>query len=74
MSHKSNWHPGPLPAGTFNFGGIVTHDMISKDGKSMGFKFADFHGDHVMANGERVEPNEVAFYNNSLEVPPSAEG
>lgn len=39
----SEWKKGPLPAGTWNWGAIVT------DSVRAGFYFADFMGDHAMA-------------------------
>jgi len=63
------WKDGPLPPGTWNWGGVVLKDMAS------GFYFADFHGDHVtlVPSGRRVEAEEVLMYNNSLELPPQNE-
>lgn len=62
-----SWKKGPMPAGTWNWGGVVPVGT-----GTYGFFFADFHGDHVILipSGKRVEPHEVAFYNNSLELPP----
>ncbi len=61
------WKPGPLPPNTFFWGGCVP-----KGEEGGGFYFADFCGDHVKLIGtDRVlKPDEVAFYNNSLELPP----
>jgi hypothetical protein len=72
------WQRGPLPKGTWNWGGVVTIAMLSESGKSSGFHFADFCGDHVKVETfkdgrrghERVEAHEVAFYNNALDLPP----
>jgi hypothetical protein len=74
----NGWKKGPLPKKTWGFGGVVTLKMT--DAKSIlsgkhnrGFQFADFHGDHVfIVNGKertRVEADEVAFYNNDIQVP-----
>lgn len=59
------WKKGPLPAGTYYWGGVV------KVGQgTTGFYFADFRGDHVTTpDGERIEADEVAFYDNSLRLP-----
>lgn len=61
------WKKGPLPAGTWQWGGVMVHGE-----STMGFHFADFKGDHVLLfdkNNRRVEAWEVAFYNNSLTLP-----
>jgi hypothetical protein len=61
------WKKGPLPKGTFNWGGVMV-----KGTSATGFHFADFCGDHVklpMSNNKRVEAQDVAYYDNSLEVP-----
>jgi hypothetical protein len=62
------WLKGPLPEGTWNWGGVVPVDS-----KGWGFHFADFHGDHVtICPGEkRLEANEVLYYNNALDMPPA---
>lgn len=61
------WKKGPMPAGTFNWGGVVT-----KDCPKGGFYFADFRGDHVLLNdGRRIEAADVVLYDNELEVPTS---
>jgi hypothetical protein len=59
------WKPGPLPKDTYHWGGVV---LVGQEGTG----FADFHGDHVLLcpGGRRVEPDEVALYDNSLELPP----
>ncbi len=61
------WKRGPLPPDTFQWGGVVPTDH---DGS--GFYFADFHGDHVcICPGDRtLKADEVAWYDNSLELPP----
>ncbi len=68
-----SWKRGPLPAGTWNWGGVVPFDM-----KGTGFFFADFKGNHVeilKADGtiRRLEPHEVIWYNNALDLPPPPE-
>lgn len=64
---ETGWKPGPLPPGTSGWGGIVTVKMVRS--KSTGFRFADFRGDHVVCDHQRIEPDQVAFYNNSLTCP-----
>lgn len=66
------WKPGPMPVGTYNWGGVVPTSH-----KGSGFYFADFCGDHVKivshlgdAEGQVLQPHEVKFYNNSLGLPP----
>ena len=69
------WKKGPMPPGTYGFGGVVPIG-----GAGGGFYFADFQGDKVKAIGlKNVETGEedafltgsqVAQYNNSLELPP----
>jgi hypothetical protein len=69
-----HWHKGPLPPNTYNWGGVVA---VGDEGK-MGFMFADFGGDKVTlvgtGSGRRsdtvLRPDEVAWYNNSLTLPP----
>lgn len=70
------WKKGPLPPGTYNWGGVV----LVGDSPD-GFYFADFCGDHaIVLKGKigdtnsvdtRVEADQIAMYNNSLELPPS---
>lgn len=63
------WRRGPLPPNTYQWGGVVP---VGAD-TCGGFYFADFCGDHVLINdGERVEPDQVAWYDNSLTLPPDA--
>lgn len=61
------WKDGPLPADTYNWGGVVLIGQNPKDG----FFFADFCGDHVKLcpDGKKVNADEVLLYNNSLELP-----
>lgn len=65
-NHDHGWKPGPLPGGTYHWGGVV------KVGMSGGFYFADFCGDHVKVcpGGEVILPDQVAMYNNCLRLPP----
>jgi hypothetical protein len=65
------WKRGPLPPGTYNWGGIVNTEAA----RLGGFFFADFHGDHALVIGkagridERVEAGDVLAYDNGLELP-----
>lgn len=61
------WKKGPMPADTWNWGGVVPVDH-----QGTGFYFADFKGDHVLlCPGSRtLQPEEVAWYNNALTLPP----
>lgn len=68
----NGWKKGPLPAGTWMWGGVVPITQTA-----WGFQFADFKGDHVRLmptkehpDGRRLEPHEVKFYKNALELPP----
>lgn len=62
-----SWQKGPLPPNTYNWGGVV---LVGQEGQ--GFYFADFCGDHVKTcpDNKRVEANQVARYDNHLELPP----
>ena len=69
------WRRGPLPPNTYQWGGVVP---VGAD-TCGGFYFADFCGDHVKINpgtpDERVlKPDEVAWYDNSIELSPGATG
>jgi hypothetical protein len=66
------WQKGPLPPNTYMWGGVVPTDH-----KGSGFFFADFCGDHVKIHSSSSELNdrvisadEVAWYNNCLDLPP----
>jgi hypothetical protein len=64
------WKRGPLPPGTYHWGGVI---LVGEDTSLGAFHFADFAGDHVKISSGRgpkriVQPNEVAFYNNCLEL------
>ncbi len=67
VTDENGWFPGPLPSGTFGFGGVVPVGEGS-------FRFADFCGDHVKCcpGGMVLLPDMVAFYNNCLTLPPGA--
>jgi len=61
---------GPLPAGTFGWGGVV---KVGQDPR-VGFQFADFRGDNVATpgpDGHILQPEEVAWFDSSLTMPPS---
>jgi len=67
------WKKGPLPPDTWNWGGVVP---VTEKGGS-GFYFADFKGDHAVISTNRGEkdglilkPEEIAYYDNSIEIPP----
>jgi hypothetical protein len=64
------WKKGPLPPGTYNWGGVVTRESEA----SGGFFFADFCGDHVkgMPGDLLIKAEDVVLYDNSLELPPKA--
>jgi hypothetical protein len=67
------WKEGPLPAATWNWGGVVTAESQA----FKGFYFADFWGSYVKIHKpggviERVEAADVVLYDNSLELPPGA--
>jgi len=69
-----SWKKGPMPSGTWGWGGVVPVGL-----KAQGFFFADFKGNSVVAIGAGTDGNsdralsqdEVSFYNNSLELPPN---
>lgn len=67
------WQKGPMPPGTYNWGGVVTKELAGKSG----FYFADFRGDHVVlcpdTNGtpKRVEAADILWFDNSLTLPPT---
>jgi hypothetical protein len=66
------WKKGPLPADTYNWGGVVP---VGEE-KGFGFYFADFCGDHVKIcpDGRVLKADEVALYDNSLELPMGVKG
>ncbi len=64
------WQKGPLPKDTYGWGGVVPLGLGGS-----GFYFADFQGDKVEAvisqgRGKILKPEEVAWYDNSLTLPP----
>lgn len=63
------WKKGPMPVGTYQWGGVVpVGEKLSGC-----FFFADFCGDHVKVQdgtGRILQPHEVAWFNNSTELPP----
>ncbi len=67
------WKRGPMPAGTYYWGGIVLVKNLHEGKTPHGFNFANFDGDHALILGKdgwiRVEPDEVAYYNNDLKLP-----
>jgi hypothetical protein len=65
------WKKGPLPKGTYNWGAVVP---VGEE--TGGFYFADFVGDSaILIPSERVvKADEVALYDNSLELPPNCKG
>lgn len=64
------WKKGPLPPGTWHWGGVV----LQGDNPTF-FHFADFRGNHaIIYPGNRaVGPDEIKFYCNCLEMPPQDE-
>jgi hypothetical protein len=66
------WKSGPLPPETWNWGGVVP----TNQGPDGGFFFADFCGDHVkmVETGRILQPDEVALYDNSLQLPCPGKG
>jgi hypothetical protein len=66
------WKRGPLPPGTYNWGGVVP----AGEDTGYGFYFADFCGDHVecyLGDADprhRFKAHEIAWYDNGLELPP----
>lgn len=73
------WKQGPLPPGTYYWGGVVP---VGEEKSYGGFYFADFHGDHVLlpmltdekGDQRRLEADQVAWYDNSLELAPTGKG
>jgi hypothetical protein len=63
------WKKGPLPAGTYNWGGVQIKGMSS------GFLYADFRGDHGITDSRmRFEARDVVWWNNCLDLPPGSKG
>lgn len=65
------WKLGPLPKGTYNFGGVVLSRHISSLSHTIqGFEFADFSGNGgKLAGGEEFDGCDVLAYNNSIITP-----
>lgn len=64
------WKHGPVPAGTYNWGAVVTKDCLSPAGQPGAIKFAGFNGDHaVLSDGSRIDASDVILFNNSIEIP-----
>jgi hypothetical protein len=69
------WKKGPLPAGTWNWGGVALAETLP-----YGFYFADFCGDHAKlvgvpgpdGNDRIVKSEEIVWYDNSLTLPPGS--
>ena len=64
------WQKGPLPKDTYGWGGVV---KVGQDPR-VGFQFADFRGDKIATlgpDGHILQADEVAWYDNSLTMPPS---
>ncbi len=61
------WKKGPMPPDTYGWGGVVE---VGEDGNY--FHFADFCGDTVKTcpDEKELKPHEVAWYDNSLTLPP----
>jgi hypothetical protein len=75
------WVKGPLPPDSWNFGGVVPLEGVLPNGSLFGgFLFADFRGDRVIVKGtdgradQELKPHEVAWFDNSLTLPPAYEG
>ncbi len=63
-----SWKKGPLPAGTYKWGGVVPFDVGGD-----GFYFSDFQGNHVTLDTGRVlKSHEILWYNNSIDMPPES--
>ena len=63
------WKKGPLPKGTYGWGGVVPTDL-----NTAGFFMADFCGDKVKIIGDGkdrvLSADEVRYYDNSIGLPP----
>lgn len=71
MESSGRWKPGPVPPGTYGWGGVVPHGYHQK-----GFFFASFEGNKVvLAAGPEfarvLQLDEVKLYDNSLSLPPA---
>ena len=71
------WKRAPLPPDTWGYGAVVTYSDCGD--VEIGFRFADFMGDHAMIQGAsggpplRLEPNEVVLWDNSIHLPTQEE-
>ena len=84
------WQKGPLPPNTYNWGGVVPVGQESKYGGFYFADFkgnhvvlvgctdtieVEYQGQKVSATVEKIlKADEVAYYNNSLELPPLLQG
>ena len=71
----NGWKAGPLPAGTWGWGGVV----LAGSDPTNGFFFADFQGTKVVAIGgggrgsnRTLTADQVGWFNNCLTVPQKA--
>lgn len=64
---NGHWTKGPLPANTWNWGGVCKVGLNPSDG----FYFADFKGDSVelVPSGEILKADEVGWFCNCLVLP-----
>ena len=64
------WKPGPMPPNTWGWGGVA----LKGKGMEKGFFFADFQGDCavLIPGGKLVKADKIAWYDNSLTLPPKA--
>lgn len=67
------WHRGPLPSGTYGWGGVVPAMVEFYPFVGDGFYFVRFEGDRV----RRVDDTflysyEIAWWNNCLTDPPTS--
>lgn len=75
MEAVNGWLKGPLPPNTYDWGAVVP---VGSEGRW--FYFADFQGDRVEICGTDdkppriLKPEEVAYYNNSITLPPASLG
>jgi hypothetical protein len=72
MELNQGWKPGPLPAGTWHWGAIVTKSMAASfqpGNYCGGMLYADFCGDHVKSGDNIYKPEDIAYYNNTLMLP-----
>ena len=73
----SGWRAGPLPPDTYWWGGVVLKSQKPINGVYTGFFMASFCGDHVEIHDRQVDrttplivqPEDIVYYNNSLQLP-----